>query len=67
REGRFSAHVTIGRVKFPAPEHKEKLPKLFEKYLGFQAGSMTVDRISLMKSTLSPRGPKYEVLREIAL
>jgi RNA 2',3'-cyclic 3'-phosphodiesterase len=67
REGRFSPHVTIGRVKFPAPEHKEKLPALFEKYSGFQAGEMTVDKVSLMKSTLSPRGPKYEVLREIRL
>ncbi len=67
REGRFSPHVTIGRVKFPTPEHKEKLPELFEKYRSFQAGSMTVDKISLMKSTLSPRGPKYEVLREIKL
>lgn len=67
REGRFNAHVTIGRVKFPAPEQKEKLPVLFEKYKDFQAGSMLVDRISLMKSTLSPKGPKYEVLREIRL
>lgn len=67
REGRFNAHVTIGRVKFPTPEHKEKLPKLFEKYKGFEAGTMMVDRISLMQSTLSPKGPRYEVLREILL
>ena len=67
REGRFNAHATIGRVKFPAPEQKEKLPGLFEKYRGFDAGEERVDRIYLMKSTLSPKGPKYEALREISL
>jgi 2'-5' RNA ligase len=67
REGRFNAHVTIGRVKFPDPEQKQKLPGLFEKYRGFEAGSMRVDRIHVMKSTLSPKGPKYEALREIGL
>ena len=67
REGRFNPHVTIGRVKFPAQDHKDKLPGLFEKYKSFAAGSMTVDRISIMQSTLSPKGPKYDVLREILL
>jgi 2'-5' RNA ligase len=67
REGRFTPHVTIGRVKFPSPEQKQKLPPLFEKYKNFDAGSMPVDHISLMKSTLSPKGPKYDVLKEIRL
>jgi len=67
REGRFNAHVTIGRVKFPDPEQKQRLPQLFEKYSGFDAGTMQVDRMHLMKSTLSPKGPKYEALREISL
>jgi 2''-5'' RNA ligase len=67
REGRFNAHVTIGRVKFPDPEQKQRLPGLFEKYGSFEAGSMKVDRIHVMKSTLSPKGPKYEALREILL
>jgi 2'-5' RNA ligase len=67
REGRFKSHVTIGRVKFPDPEQKQRLPGLFEKYRAFEAGSMTVDRIHVMKSTLSPKGPKYEALREIRL
>jgi 2'-5' RNA ligase len=64
REGRFHPHATIGRVKFPAPEQKQRLPGLFEKYKDFDAGSMKVDRIHIMKSTLSPKGPKYEALRE---
>jgi 2'-5' RNA ligase len=67
REGRFNAHVTIGRVKFPDPVHKQKLPGLFEKYKDFVAGEMDVDSIHLMKSTLSPKGPMYDVLKEIKL
>ncbi len=67
REGRFSAHATIARVKFPAPEQMRSLPQLFEKYKDFYAGSMPVDRIHVMKSTLSPRGPTYEAIREIRL
>jgi 2'-5' RNA ligase len=67
RESRFKPHVTIGRVKFPDQEQKQRLPGLFEKYRNFEAGSMIVDRIYIMKSTLSPKGPKYEALREIVL
>lgn len=67
REGRFSAHATIGRVKFPTPEQKQRLPLLFEKYKDFFAGSMPVDKIHVMKSTLSPQGPTYEAIREIRL
>ena len=67
REGRFKPHVTIGRVKFPDPEQKQRLPGLFEKYRDFEAGAMKVDRIHVMQSRLSPKGPKYEALREIRL
>ncbi len=59
--------MTIGRVKFPAPEQKQKLPALFEKYKGYDAGGMLVDTIYIMKSTLGPKGPTYEVLKEIKL
>ncbi len=67
REGRFDPHVTIGRVKFPTPEQKQKLPELFEKYKEYAAGGMFVDAIYIMKSTLGPKGPAYEVLKEIQL
>jgi RNA 2',3'-cyclic 3'-phosphodiesterase len=67
REGRFEPHATIGRVKFPTPEQKQKLPGLFEKYKGFEAGEMSVDSIHIMRSTLSPKGPRYDVLKEIPL
>ncbi len=59
--------MTIGRVKFPDPEQKQRLPGLFEKYRDFEAGAMKVDRIHVMQSRLSPKGPKYEALREIRL
>jgi 2'-5' RNA ligase len=67
REGRFNAHVTIGRVKFPDPEQKQRLPGLFEKYRDFEAGSMKVDRLHVMQSRLSPKGPTYDALMEIRL
>ena len=67
REDRFNAHITIGRIKFTTPEQKQRLPQLFERYKDFNAGSMVVDRIHVMKSTLSPAGPTYEALREILL
>lgn len=67
REGRFKPHVTIGRVKSPTPEQKQKFPALFEKYKDYDAGGMFVDSIFLMKSTLNPKGPTYDVLKEIQL
>ena len=67
REGRFSPHVTVARVKFQSQEQKDKLPGLFEKYKDFKPGNMEVNSIYLMKSILSPKGPKYEVLKEISL
>ena len=67
REGRFEPHVTIGRVKFPTPVQKQKFPALFEKYKDHDCGSMEVGSIFLMKSTLSPKGPKYDVLKEVPL
>ncbi|MCD1294697.1 RNA 2',3'-cyclic phosphodiesterase [Methanocella sp. CWC-04] len=67
REGRFEPHVTIARVKMPSLEIKQRLPKFFEKHKDFYAGDMMVDSIYLMKSTLSPKGPRYDVVKEIRL
>lgn len=67
KEGRFKSHVTIGRVKFPSPEQKQRIPELIKKYRSFDAGSMRVESMHIMKSTLSPKGPSYEALKEIKL
>jgi len=64
----FSSHITIGRVRSPAKREKliQGLKVLSQetvwKNQEFQAG-----KITLFKSTLSPKGPFYEVISEAPL
>ena len=59
---RFSAHLTIARVK--SAKNKEKLLELIEKYRDIEFGSLKVDTIKLKKSELTPKGPIYTMLKE---
>jgi len=53
------AHVTLARIKDrPDP----RLPGLIAALNPFGPLSMTIDRIVLMESTLTPRGPEYTPL-----
>ena len=62
-EGRvFSAHVTLGRVRTPAPN-----PRLAEALSGGVLGRQRVDRLSLMRSELSPGGSRYTELAAVPL
>jgi RNA 2',3'-cyclic 3'-phosphodiesterase len=62
-EGRaFSAHVTLGRVRAPRPN-----PRLAEALSGGAFGRQRVDRLSLMRSELSPRGARYTELAAMPL
>ena len=62
-EGRvFSAHVTLGRVRAPRPN-----PRLAEALSGGAFGRQRVDRLSLMRSELSPRGACYAELAAVPL
>jgi 2'-5' RNA ligase len=62
-EGRaFSAHVTLGRVRAPRPN-----PRLAQALSGGAFGSQRVDRLSLMRSDLSPRGARYTELVAVPL
>lgn len=64
----FSSHITIGRVR--SPLKKEKLVqalKDLENNLGRQNLEFEVRRITLFKSTLTPKGPIYEALKEANL
>lgn len=57
----FSPHLTIGRVKSPAP--------VFDRALltaGIQ-GRMTVDGFSLVESILTPKGPVYQEVQRFSL
>jgi 2'-5' RNA ligase len=58
----FSPHVTLGRVREP-----RRQPGLAEVLRGGGFGRQHVDRLSLMQSTLSPRGARYTELAALPL
>ena len=58
---RFQTHLTIGRVRGLGPGIAE-LGSLLQQHADFAAGRMTVGKITLFASTLTPNGPIYEVL-----
>ena len=60
----FRAHLTIARVKNPIP------PEIADKLAAaepFESRSEIIQSLSLMLSELSPKGAKYQCLKEIAL
>ncbi|MFH1354790.1 MAG: RNA 2',3'-cyclic phosphodiesterase [Candidatus Omnitrophota bacterium] len=64
----FSTHITIGRVRTPHRREQliqdlNKLSNVFSgRYLGWE-----VTKVTLFKSTLTPKGPLYEALQEASL
>ncbi len=62
REGEYVPHLTIGRVKFI--DNKKKLKDRIEKYKDVDFGEFEAQHIKLYKSTLTPNGPIYEVIKE---
>jgi 2'-5' RNA ligase len=64
----FSSHITIGRTR--SGLNREGLVKEMN-YLADSFGKenleFSVNKISLFKSTLTPKGPLYEVLKEAIL
>lgn len=61
----FSAHITLGRTR--SPRNRAALADTLAR-LSAQAGpeapAMPVRSLTLYRSTLSPRGPRYDVLQE---
>ncbi len=61
----FKSHITIGRVK-----EDKGVNKLIEKIGALKStdfGEVIVNSINIMKSTLTPKGPIYKILKEIKL
>ncbi len=58
---RFQPHLTIGRVRGVGPGITE-LGQLLQQHADFAAGRMTVGKVTLFASTLTPDGPVYELL-----
>jgi len=69
-EREFSSHATIGRVKVPRQARDKGVDKLKEKMESIKDpkfGEAIVDHIDIMKSTLTPKGPVYEIIKEVKL
>ena len=60
KDKKFSSHLTIGRMK--SAKGKNKVKSTIEQYEEVDIGEMSVDKIILKKSTLTPQGPIYEDL-----
>ena len=65
KERNFISHLTIGRVK--SPKNKQEIRKTIEKLENIEIGQMTVSKICLKKSTLTPQGPIYEDIKVFEL
>lgn len=64
----FSSHITIGRVK--SGLNREGLVKKLNEsvnHFGQADLEFSVTKITLFKSTLTPKGPAYEILKEVSL
>jgi 2'-5' RNA ligase len=65
---KFSSHITIGRIR--SNLRKDKLVaglKELQGYFNETPQEFKVNKITLFKSTLTPRGPIYEILKEANL
>ena len=65
KERNFISHLTIGRVK--SPKGKKEIRNAIEKLEDVEIGQMTVSKICLKKSTLTPQGPIYEDIKVFEL
>lgn len=61
----FSSHITIARLKTPL--NRERLVEELKKNHPLEGKEFRVGKIILYKSTLTPSGPIYEVLKEANL
>jgi 2'-5' RNA ligase len=67
REGRFTGHVTLGRVKDPNASVALSLGGVSEAMAGRLFGEWTASHVELIRSELSPAGARYTTLREVPL
>lgn len=60
----FSPHMTVARVR--SPVNREALAAYVESMKNEEFGRMAVNALRLKKSTLTPRGPIYTTIHEVA-
>jgi 2'-5' RNA ligase len=61
----FSPHVTLGRVR--TPRRDLALADALRAGAGREFGRLSVERVALMRSDLSPRGARYTELATVTL
>jgi 2'-5' RNA ligase len=64
----FSSHITLGRVL--SRKNTDQLKNIMLEIERSSAGSLQefkTEKITLFKSTLTPKGPIYEVIQETSL
>jgi len=61
----FTPHVTLGRVR--EPRRDVALTEALEAAAARPFGALRVERLSLMRSDLSPRGARYTELAAVPL
>ena len=69
-ERTFIPHLTAARTKFdrrggPDPNISKILP-VVQDFSSKEFGELRIDRLKLMKSELTPQGPIYSVVKEVA-
>ncbi len=64
-EKNYANHITLIRVK--SVSNKQKLKEIIEAYKNKSFGTMAINKLSLIKSTLAPGGPVYETIKEFQL
>ncbi|NON62171.1 MULTISPECIES: RNA 2',3'-cyclic phosphodiesterase [Acidianus] len=62
-EKEFLPHVTVARVK--SLKNLQNLIKLLQENMSEYYGEEEVDRVTLFKSTLTPKGPIYDKIYEV--
>lgn len=69
RESRpFAPHLTLGRVREQAtPEERRRIGELVKATQSAEAVAMEAGEVSLMRSTLTPRGAIYDCMARIEL
>ena len=65
KERSYTPHLTIGRVK--GSKNKDALVSKIKELKDIEIGTMEVNKISLKKSELTPKGPIYTDVKEFKL
>lgn len=66
-EGRFTGHVTVGRVKLIKRPQAEQLSKVARGMVDRPFGEWTADHLELIRSELAPDGARHTTLTSISL